>query len=242
MQSFYMRGGSVYILGGRFPSLVFWLGVALIGCPALGAVLQRNGVAPILSWAQFTPDLVLRGQLWRLFTWQFFELNLLTLVFGVMIVLMLGRDLHYHWGPRRFMAIVLLVPAAAAGLTTLLALTGWVSLRMAGYLTITALLDVLVIAWAMLFPARQILVYFVLPVAGRSLVYITIGINVLVALLYGLELMVPHFFAIGIILLYLRGLSLPRFSGMFKRQGGSGPRRPTHLRPVERGERKEWLH
>jgi hypothetical protein len=156
-------------------------------------------------------------------------------------VLMLGRDLFYYWGPARFLSIVFLVPAAAAGLTTLVAIAGWSSLRLATYLTITALLDVLVIAWATLFPTRQILVYFVLPVAGRNLVYITIGINVLVALLYGLTLVVPHFFAIAIILLYLRGVSLPRFSSMFKRSGG-GTRRPTHLRPVERGERKEWLH
>jgi membrane associated rhomboid family serine protease len=184
---------------------------------------------------------VAHGEVWRLFTWQFFELNLLTLVFGVMIVLMLGRDLHYSWGPRRFLAIVLLVPAGAALLTTLLALTAWKGLQGAGYLTITALLDVLVIAWATLFPSRQILVYFVLPVAGRALVYITIGLNVLVALLYGVELVIPHFFAIAIILLYLRGVSLPRFASVFRRAGG-GPRRPSHLRPVERGERKEWLH
>lgn len=242
MQSFYMRGGSVYILGGRFPSLVFWLGVALLACPAIGSVLQRNDIFPLLDFVTFQPEMVLRGQVWRLFTWQFFELNLLTLIFGVMIALMLGRDLYYSWGPRRFLGIVVLVPGAAAALTTLLAAAGWTSVRLASYLTITALLDVLVIAWATLFPSRQILVYFVLPVSGRSLVYITIGINALVALLYGIELVVPHFFAMAIILLYLRGVSLPRFSSMFKRPGGGGSRRPTHLRPVERGERKEWLH
>ena len=241
MQSFYMRGGSVYILGGRFPSLVFWLGVAFLACPALGSVLQRNTSLPILTWATFAPSLVLQGQVWRLFTWQFFELDLLTLVFGVLIVLFLGRDLYHSWGGRRFLAVILLVPAAAALLTTLLALA-WTGLRMSAYLTITALLNIVVVAWATLYPSRQILVYFVLPLAGRSLIYITVGINVLVALLYGLPLVIPHFFAMAIILLYLRGMSLPRFATMFRRPGGGGPRRPTHLRPVERGERKEWLH
>jgi membrane associated rhomboid family serine protease len=241
MRSFYIRGGNVYIFGARFPSLVFWLGVALLACPALGSVLQRNTGIPLLSWAAFSPSLVLRGQAWRLFTWQFFELELLTLVFGVLMILFLGRDLFYSWGGRRFLAIVLLVPAAAAVLTTLLALTLWTGLRGMPYLTITALMDVLVIAWATLFPSRQILLYFVIPLAGRSLIYVTIGINVLVALLYGLHNVVPHFFAMGIMALYLRGFSLPRLAG-FRRPGNGAARRPTHLRPVERGERKEWLH
>src|SRR6185436_4149166 len=106
-------------------SLVFWLGVALLACPALGSVLQRNTAIPLLNWAAFSPSLVLRGQAWRLFTWQFFELDLLTLVFGVLMILFLGRDLFYSWGTRRFLAIVLLVPAGAALLTTLLAYTLW---------------------------------------------------------------------------------------------------------------------
>lgn len=240
--SFHVRGGHVYIFGARFPSLVFWFAVLLLACPALGAMLQRNTSLPLLDDAVFVPSHVLHGQVWRLFTWQFFETDLFTLLFGVIMVLFLGRDLFYSWGGRRFAAIVLLVPAAAAGLTTLLALAGWKGLLAAGYLTITALLAVLVVAWATLYPSRQILVYFVLPMAGRSLIYMTVGINVLVALLYGVALVVPHFLAMGIIVLYLRGMALPRLSTLFRRPGDDGPRRPSHLRPVERPERKEWLH
>jgi membrane associated rhomboid family serine protease len=242
MQSFYARSGSVYIFGARFPTLVFALASAILVCSILGAMLTRNGV-PLLEMAAFIPAAVRQGQVWRLFTWPFFETGLLSLVFGVLIMLFFGRDLYYAWGARRFLAVMLLMPAAAAFLTTLLSPVLWREVRTTFYLGTSVLMDILVVAWATLFPARQILLYFVLPVGGRVLVYLTIGITVLVGLLYGLHNVVPHFLALGLILLYLHGVSWGRFRTWFRKPGGRGPtRRPPHLRPVERGEPPRWLH
>jgi membrane associated rhomboid family serine protease len=240
MQSFHMRGGNVYILGGRFPAQPFGLAMAIVVCSILGAVLTRNG-APLYNAVLFAPALVWHGQIWRLFTWIFFDDSPLGLIFDVLIVLFFGRDLQYAWGPRRFLGIFLLIPATAAFLTTLAAPMLWSGARNAAYLGPGALLCALTVAWATLFPSRQILVYFVLPLGGRVLIYATVGILVIFALYSGLDAFIPHFLAVGLMFLYLRGLSLDRFGSLFKRRSG-GSRRPSHLRPVERGERKEWLH
>ena len=47
------------------------------------------------------------------------------------------------------------------------------------------LADALIIAWATLFPTRQMLVYFVIPLGGRNLIYATLGGTLIFALLAG---------------------------------------------------------
>jgi hypothetical protein len=242
MRSFYARSGSVYIFGARFPTLVFALASAILVSSILGAMLTRNNVVPLMDWAVFVPAAVWQGQAWRLVTWPFFD-GLLGVIFGVLVVLFLGRDLFYAWGARRFLGVLLLTPAAAALLTTLLSPILGRTVRDYPYFGTWVLIDILVVAWATLFPSRQILLYFVLPVGGRVLVYLTVGITLLFGLLYGLNQVVPQFLALGLILLYLHGVSWGRFRTWFRKPGGRGPmRRPPHLRPVERGDPPRWLH
>ncbi len=242
MQSFSARSGSVYILGARFPTFVFGVACTILACSILGAVLSRNGPVPLLELVFFAPALVVKGQVWRLFTWPFFETGLLALVFSILIVLFFGRDLFYAWGARRFLGVLLLTPALAALVTTLLAPVLWAEVLVTPYLGTAVLMDILVVSWATLFPARQVLLYFVLPVGGRVLVYLTIGVTLLVGLLNGLHFVVPHFIALALILLYLRGAPFQRLGAWFRRPKNGPARRPSHLRPVERGEPPRWLH
>ena len=55
------------------------------------------------------------------------------------------------------------------------------------------------------------LVYFVIPLGGRNLIYATIGGTLVFALLSGFVLFVPHFIALGLMLAYLREPAIGRF-------------------------------
>ena len=122
----------------------------------------------------------------------------------------LGRDLCYAWGPTRYLAVG---TGLAAATGTVLTLAGLVlrPLERAVFLGPWALVDALIVAWAMLFPSRQLLVMFVLPLGGRQLIWGTAAITAVFGLMggaAGLLSVLPHFVAMGLAALYMRGRGL----------------------------------
>lgn len=192
---------SFYVGSHRVPAAA----AALIGLTLVftivGAVGSRNGV-PLLEAGALIPALVWAGQAWRLLTWVFLEPQALSLVFGCLALWFLGRDLVSIWGAGKFLGVFAALTAATGAVTSILALlfTGLLGFL---FLGMWPLVDALIIAWGLLFPGRQILIYFVIPVQGRTLVYVTVGGTVLFALLYGLVPFIPHFVAEGLMLAWL---------------------------------------
>jgi membrane associated rhomboid family serine protease len=193
------------------------------------------------------PGAVWQGQLWRLLTWTFFDpgLNPLSLLFWAMMLLFFGRDLCDAWGWRRFTAVYLGIGAAAGILTCLMAVA-WRSLLLADYMDSWPVVNALVIAWALLFPTRQIMFNLVIPVSGKALIWISVGFTVFFALLYGIDRFVPHLLALGVAAAYMRGAPLLRRRWLgLRRPSAAGPprRRPPHIRPVdEPDEKPRWYH
>ncbi len=63
----------------------------------------------------------------------------------------------------------------------------------------------LIVAGALLFPNRTILFMLMLPAAGKNLLYLTLGMTGLFAIMYGVSNFVPHFLAMGAMYAYIRG-------------------------------------
>jgi hypothetical protein len=193
----------VSILGQTLPMAPLLLVAFVVLGSALLAFLQRSGI-PAVTTAALFPGLTLQGQIWRLLTWAFFEMNGLNLVLGAVLLGLVGRDLAGLWGGSRYLLGCIALSVAAGTLTSLVGLA-WKDVGTMGYLNIWALADALLIAWSLLFPNRTILFMFVLPAAGRNLLYLTVGITVLFAIMDGFFLYVPHFLAMGLMYAYIRG-------------------------------------
>jgi membrane associated rhomboid family serine protease len=243
MRSASVLDGQVTILGGRFPrSAALVAGLTLL-FSILGAVGNRSGF-PLLAAGALAPALVFAGQAWRLLTWAFFEPSFLPLVFGVLILLFVGRDLAYAWGAWGFLRWYAGLAAGAAAVTCALGLfaPGVLGLRYSGP---WAVVDALIIAWAALYPSRQILVYFVVPVGGRNLIILTVAGTLLLALLDGPIFYVPHFVAEGFALAWAYGYTPRQLWLRLKLRSlrWTPKRRASHLRPVDRdAEPPRWLH
>jgi hypothetical protein len=236
---------SFVFFGARFPAAVVWLaGTVLIGSCA--AALDWRIGFKLLRFVTLDPELILRGEVWRLLTWSFFELQPLNLIFGCLVLLVFGRDLSDVWGGRRLWVSYLVLTGLTGGLTTLLSLA-WSDLRAWDNVAVWPLADAMIIAWATMFPSRQMLVFFVIPLGGRNLVYATLGGTLIFALLAGFAGFVPHFIAQGLMLAYLREPAIGRFwQRLTLGMRGASKRRPTHLRAVDRLDREDepprWLH
>jgi membrane associated rhomboid family serine protease len=193
----------VALLGQYLPMASLALIVFTVLGSALLSLTTRLGV-PSIGLALLSPALVIEGQVWRLVTWAFFDLDGQNLVFGALMLGFFGRDLAALWGGARYLIVCLGVALFAGTLTTLVGFA-WGDVARSQYLSIWPLADALAVAWAVLFPNRTILFMFVLPAAGRNLLYATVGITALFAVMYGFSNFVPHFLAMGAMYAYIRG-------------------------------------
>jgi membrane associated rhomboid family serine protease len=246
MRPFLLHRGSVYLFGSRFPAAVIAILGLTLGGTIVGAVTYRNSL-PLLGWVGLVPAAVWRGEIWRLVTWFFFAPGIgpLSLIFWAMMLLLFGRDLCDAWGWRRFVGVYLGIGVVAGLVTCLIALV-WRGLLTMSYMDSWPVIDALVIAWALLFPTRQILYNFVIPVSGKALAWITVGMTVFFALLSGLTAFLPHMVALALGFAYVRGAPLlrRRWLELRTRRPPAPPRRrPSHLRPVdEPDEKPRWYH
>ncbi len=170
---------------------------------AIGMLVERMGV-PSLSLAILSPALVMEGQIWRLLTWGFFETNGQNLVIGVLMLGIFGRDLAGLWGGVRYLVVCALLVFATGLLTAVIGLM-WADVDGGAYLSIWPLADALIVAWALLFPNRSILFMLMLPMAGRNLLYVSVGMTVLFAIMHGFASFVPHLVSMALMYAYIRG-------------------------------------
>jgi membrane associated rhomboid family serine protease len=192
----------VTVLGAHLPNTVLGLVIATAATTILG-VLMQHASFPLIALLDLQPERVFRGELWRLVTWTFLELSPIGLIFACLLLAWLGRDLSSAWGHWRFVGVYLGFAAAVALATCLVALA-WPAVRALSYATAWAMCDAILIAWAIHFPSRQILLYFVLPIGGRNLVILTIAGTALFALFSHPVYYIPHFVAIAFMLVFAR--------------------------------------
>jgi membrane associated rhomboid family serine protease len=238
----------VALLGQSLPMASLVLIVLVVLGSASLAFTARTGL-PFLRLALLSPALVMRGEVWRLLTWAFFEADGQNLVFGSLMLAIFGRDLAALWGGARYLLVCAGVSIGAGLLTTLVGLA-WADVQGSQYLSIWALADALIVAWALLFPNRTILFMFMLPAAGRNLLYLTLGMTGLFAIMYGVSNFVPHFLAMGVMYAYVRGGAM--VEAQFRLNRLLSPRRSNPgLKVVNGGWNKEgrkgpndsgWVH
>jgi len=142
---------SIYIL--LFLSVVFFF-------------LQLQDVKKYVELFSFNRDLVMAGQVWRLFTFQFVQSGALSLFFELLILYIMGSVLEQIWGTWDFLGFYFasLVGSAAVG---------WVF----GFTLLGSffLLYSLLFVYAYLYPEQTFYIFFVLPVKVKWIAWFSVG-------------------------------------------------------------------
>ncbi len=232
--------GDLFTFGGRVPAAVGGLITAVVVASLFGAI--GRGLA-LVENAALVPALVWQGQLWRLVTWVFFERNPFSLLFAALTLYWFGKDLCYAWGPRRFLATFFVVAIGAAAITCLVG-RAWAAVDVSAAIGPWAVLTALIIAWAMIFPERQILFMMALPMSGRALLWVTVGGTLLYAAFEGVYGYVPHISAQLVMMAYARGWSLRGFwqTVRIKQYERRARRRASHLKVVKKEDPPKWMN
>jgi membrane associated rhomboid family serine protease len=153
--------GSVFIL--LFLNIAFFL-------------LEHQEPAKYARFFRFEWQAVLRGEVWRLATWQFTAagtgwLEALALFVTLIVLYMMGTAIEEEWGTRHFMMLFVLSTAASVGVAAWLGITLFNT-----YFVYYTLLFV----YATAFPQQTLYLFGVIPVRVRLIALVAFA-----ALLYG---------------------------------------------------------
>ena len=128
------------------------------------------------AWFGLVPELVLtRGYVWQVLTYAFVHADITHILFNMLIVWMFGVDLERRWGGRGLLTFYTVSAIGAAATVVLVSLTplpGAARMYVAATVGASGACYGLLMAWAVLFPDRKLLLFFVFPVAARWAVLI----------------------------------------------------------------------
>jgi membrane associated rhomboid family serine protease len=175
------------------------------------AVNERHGGLGF-DWLSLQPGLVLRGQAWRLLTWPFLEPSLWSLFFTCLSLYWFGSPLAQLWRSPRFLFVFAAAMTAAGVGTCLIALID-PAVRGANYIGSYAIITGGMVAWGLTFPNNVVRIYFVLPIRGFWMAWLTVALTVGYACYSGWTNLLPEMFTEAVALgWFYRRLLVQRWS------------------------------
>jgi len=136
----------------------------IIGNALVFLLSQTDRGLTIVSYFMFIPELILRGQIWRLITFVFIPptFNFLSLVLSLYFYYLIGSTLEREWGVLKFNVYYLtgVILTAVYSILSGAAASSF-------YLNLS-----LFFAFAMMFPDFQVLLFFIIPVKIKYLAYL----------------------------------------------------------------------
>jgi membrane associated rhomboid family serine protease len=244
------RGGGlprIFTFGDRVPASLGLILALMLAMSVWGWLDRTHTFAALTAlW----PEMVLHGQLWRLVTWPFVQDDPFTLLFGGFMLYWLGQQLGFVWSERRFLARFFGYAAFATVATTLLAIA-WPPVRDLRHIGIWPVANALIVSWAMLYPDRQVNIWGVLPITGRTAAWLVLGGTILYGIagggLLGIVAFTPHLSALGLAWVLARGAGArgPWRDARAWWAEQSARRRARHLKVVRKDgeqDRPRWLN
>jgi membrane associated rhomboid family serine protease len=137
--------------------------------------------AQAYNWLVLDPFQVTYSfQAWRIFTYAFLHdpSSPFHLILNALMLYMLGPQLEDRWGEKRFFIFV-----TAAVLTggLFVCLSFWLGFSASVVIGFSAATLGLLIAWGLTFSTQQLYIFGILPMTGRLMVFVTVGLELLYA-------------------------------------------------------------
>lgn len=167
---------------GRFaiPNLIVWVLAGYV----IGYILMI--VAPgILNLMTLEPYYILKGQVWRLFTWVLVppDSNILFAVIMIMFYYQLGQSLEQTWGTFRFNlyifgGMIFTIIGAFITYVVYYIMEGAPVVGMGGFFTTDYINRAIFLAFAVCYPNMEVLLYFFIPIKMKwmAVVYVVLTV------------------------------------------------------------------
>src|SRR5690606_1379336 len=131
--------------------------------------VMRGMLEPLLG---FVPQLFAKGYIWQAVTYLFLHGNIMHLVINMLVLAMFGAELEYMWGTRFFFIYYFGCGVGSILIYFLVAIFFDPSILALPVVGASGALYGLLLAYALIFPNRQLLFMFIFPMKAKYFVMI----------------------------------------------------------------------
>lgn len=183
---------------------------------------------------------LMSGMVFQLVTYPFVETGLMGFLFNCLVVWFIGSELETQWGKKiylRFLLITVLLVGLIFALVNILFFygTGSYSTALHG---LSGINFALLIAYALLFPDRQMSMMMIFPMRAQTFCWILAGIEAYMALVSNITASWAHLLAMGISYLIIRFQTQPLVKMVLNPSSDAKKRSKSHLYVVKDEDQK----
>ena len=131
---------------------------------------------PVFDFLVLSPHQLISGHVFQLFSFIFMELSPISLIFNVLIIVMIGQDLSLRWGTKIYTFFILssVIGAAILALVLSMIYAPFMSMKLYG---LNGVSSALLLAYAIIFPDRQLSFMMIFPLKARYFCFLMIGLE-----------------------------------------------------------------
>lgn len=177
-----------------------------VSCFILSAIGRAIGAFALPQILGLSGAALSKGFVFQLFTYPFIETQLLGFLFNALLVWFIGSEIERLWGSRlyqRFLGLVVLITGVIYALVGILLFNGTVVYSTPLY-GLSGINFALLIAYAILYPDRQLSMMLIFPMRARTFCFILIGIELYSALFSSYISSWAHLLTMGLSFLFIR--------------------------------------
>lgn len=210
-------------------------------CFLVGSILKAVGGFSLVGLLGLSGSGLFRGLIFQLLTYPLVETQLMSFLFSALVVWFIGSELEKQWGQKVYLRFLLLTVIGVGLIFSLVGLLFFfgTSLYFTPLHGLSGINFALLIAYALLYPDRQMAFMMVFPMRARTFCWILAGIEAYLAVFSSLTTSWAHLLAMGFAWLIINFQSNPfikmALNSSWKK---SKPRGKSHLHVVKDEDQK----
>ncbi len=185
--------------------------IAAVACFLISAILKAIGAFSLVALLGLSGSGVFSGLIYQIVTYPVMETELLGLLFNSLLIWFIGSELESMWGSRTYSRFLLFI-VGGVGLVYLL-ITSFFFFGTYVFATplhgLAGLNFALLIAYATLYPDRQLSMMMIFPMRARTFCWILVGIQAYYAIFSSVTTSWAHLVGMGLSYLIIRYQSKP---------------------------------
>lgn len=208
-----------------------------LGCFIASAIGNAVGAFKLPQLLGLSGAGLSNGFVFQLLTYPFVETQLIGFLFNALLIWFIGSEIEKMWGAalyQRFLALIVLISGVTYALVGILLFNG-TALYSAPLFGLSGINFALLIAYATLYPDRQLSMMLIFPMRARTFCFILIGIEAYQALFSSHLSSWAHLLAMGLSYLFIRYQNVSFIHKLMNKSFGAsqGKARRGNLRIVK---------
>jgi membrane associated rhomboid family serine protease len=209
-------------------------------CFLLNSILEAVGAFNLLSILGLSSSGLMSGLIFQLLSYPFVEIKIMGVLFNSLLLWFIGSELESLWGTRIYVRFLLI---NVVGVGLLFALMNFLFFYGTVFYStpihgLTGINFAILIAYALIYPDRQMSMMMIFPMRARTFCWILAGIEAYMALFSNLAASWAHLLAMGISYLIIRFQTRPLIKNVLNASFEKKKRSRSHLHVVKDEDQK----